>query len=151
MKQFSTLNEACLAVKTNKDLEEVVMGPKSFSNYKGKVNALKKLFMEVNKERKIRRIRFHKNFLNIDCCKVIAKGMSSLVETSCPIATGASLTGVTVNTNVSSSVPPLPSFTVTVIVTSPWKSNPGVMVNWSPATETATLFVSLLTALKIKD
>ena len=43
---------------------------------------------------------------------MITSGVSSLVETASSVATGASLTGVTVMLTVAVSVPPLPSVTV---------------------------------------
>ena len=59
------------------------------------------------------------------------------------VIVGASLTGFTINTNVSPSVPPLPSSTVTVMFAVPFQLSAGVNVNWSPSTDALTFDSSL--------
>ncbi len=71
---------------------------------------------------------------------VKSNGVSSFVNCT-PIAasSGASFCAVTVNTNVSSSVPPsLPSSTVTVIFAVPLQLSAGVNVNVVPSTTAVT-------------
>ena len=79
---------------------------------------------------------------------MIVNGVSSFVLVSAMAAmTGASFTGMTVKTKSVVSLNPPSSSTVTVTVTSPWKSNAGVMVSASLSTETATSPGLELTAL----
>ena len=61
-----------------------------------------------------------------DALSVIASGVSSLVLTLWPVATGASLTAVTVSVTVGALLSSVPSFTLKVKLSAPLKLSAGV-------------------------